>query len=65
MILLTHKASASLTLQCVVTQRPLEDCHSGKGTEMSTNQEPLVLSCDVFFTSNDSVFADKLRTIAI
>jgi len=61
---LTHKTSAGLTLQCAVAQRPLEDCHDGRGTEMNTNEEPLVLSCDVFSTSNGSVFDDKLQNIA-
>jgi len=61
---LNHKASAGLTLQCAVAQRPLEGCHDGKGTEMNTNEEPLVPSCDMFSTSNDSVFDDKLQNIA-
>lgn len=61
---LTHKTSAGLTLQCAVAQRPLEGCYDGKGTEMNTNEEPLVLSCDMFSTNNDSVFDDKLQNIS-
>lgn len=61
---LTQKTSAGLTLQCAVAQRPLEGCHDGKGTEMNTDEEPLVLSCDMFSTSNESVFGDKLQNIA-
>lgn len=61
---LTYKTSAGLTLQCEVAQRPLEGCHDCKGTEVNTNEEPLVLSCDMFSTNNDSLFNDKLQNIA-
>jgi len=61
---LTHKTSAGLTLQCAGAQRPLEGCYDDKGTEMNTNEEPLVLSCDMFSISNDSVFSDTLQNIA-
>lgn len=61
---ITHKTSAGLTLQCAVAQRPLEGCHDSKGTEINTNEEPLVLPCDMFSTSNDSLFGGKLQNIA-
>jgi len=61
---LTHKTSAGLTLRCEVAQKPLEGCYDDKGTEMNTNEEPLVLSCNMFSTSNDSLFDDKLENIA-
>lgn len=61
---LTHKTSEGLTLQCAVAQRPLEGCHDGRGTEMNTYEEPLILPCDTFSTSNDSVFYDELQNMA-
>jgi hypothetical protein len=61
---LTHKTSAGLALQCAVVQKPLEGCDNGKGTEMNTNDGPLVLSCDMFSASNDGVLDDKLQNFA-
>ena len=61
---LTRKTSSGLTLQCTVAQRSLGGCHNGKGIKMNTSEKPRVLSCDMFNTSNESVFDDKLQNIA-
>lgn len=61
---LTHKTSAGLTLQCAFVQKPPEGCHSGKGTEINNNEEPLVLSCEIFGTNSDSALDDKLQIVA-
>lgn len=60
----THKTSADLVLQHAVVQKPPEGCHSGKGPEINTNDEALVLSCDMFSISNESVLDDKLQNFA-
>lgn len=61
----THETSTSLPLQSTVVHKPLGDCHTGMGTEISTDEEPPVLSCDMFDTFGNNILDgaafDKLQ----
>jgi hypothetical protein len=63
---LTHEISVCLPLQHTVVQKsPLQDCRTGRGTELSNEEERPVLSCDMFDASGNSILdeaaCDKLQ----
>jgi hypothetical protein len=63
---LTHKTFVNLPLQHTTVQKsPLQDCHTGRGTELSNEEEQLLLSCDMFDSGGDSILdeaaSDKLK----
>jgi hypothetical protein len=63
---LTHETFINLPLRHAVVQKsPLQDCHTGGGTELSDEEKQLVLSCDMFYAGDDSILneaaSDKLQ----
>jgi hypothetical protein len=63
---LPHKTFINLPLQHTIVQKsPLQDCRTGRGTELSKEEEQLLLSCDMFDAGGNSILdeaaSDKLQ----